>query len=276
MARSPHAARYRGIQESVVPALQRDNVTPEGRLIFYTLKLMLGPIGMDYALLGRIARATGLTRQQVNDGLSDLQAKGWVLREDVDPDEPLLWIRNGLKHDPNIVISNPKHRPMVVSQLLPIIDCGLKRAFVEHYGLERYVDEWDSLSRYPMPIAYTHTLSDTPSDTLSDTLSEEGGQDTLSDTLCDTPCDRAGHSGEGEGEETVTCIRPLDDCIDDLAAMSPLTALEIEAAREEVRAKIVAQGGIQTRSEANALWQSFGLVLDPDAGEFPVLLRETS
>ncbi|MBU0516878.1 MAG: hypothetical protein KJ621_19155, partial [Proteobacteria bacterium] len=98
---------------------------------------------------------TGLSAARVKSALDTLCNTLWIAYR-----EGIVWVRNGLRYEPNFNLNNPKQRKAVENVLLGLPKCSLVKEFCDYYGLDTLSD------------TLSHTLSDTPSDTVSDTVSD--------------------------------------------------------------------------------------------------------
>jgi hypothetical protein len=142
---------YRAIYSVLIDSPEFLRLKPGGRLMFYTLKLRLGPsgIGVIPAMIANLSEATGLTAVQTTDALSELEGGDWIRTEG-----NIVWIVNGLRYEPSISSKNVNHRSSVLTYLnslprLKIVD-----------DFRRYYAEWLQID----PPDESTVISDAPGD----------------------------------------------------------------------------------------------------------------
>jgi hypothetical protein len=75
---------------------------------------------------------TGLSLRALAGALAELEAGAWIEREG-----HVVWIRNGLRYDPNLRLSDDKHRAAVLRALEALPSCALVGKFCEYYRITR-------------------------------------------------------------------------------------------------------------------------------------------
>jgi hypothetical protein len=123
---------YRSIYTVVVDGPEFQALSPGAKLVWYTLKMTLGPSGIAVipALVPTLVERTGASTAHVEKAIVQLIADGWVKQE-----RNVVWMVDGLRHDPHLSLSNQNHRTQIAKHInglprLPIIDL-----FRAHYGL---------------------------------------------------------------------------------------------------------------------------------------------
>jgi hypothetical protein len=79
-----------------------------------------------------LMRQTGYTRRQVAEALEELAEQNWAYA-----DGSVLWIRNGLRHDPQLRMRDKKHLTAVVRQLDGLPASALVAKFCQYYRISR-------------------------------------------------------------------------------------------------------------------------------------------
>jgi hypothetical protein len=159
---------YRGIYVVIVDGPNFQTLTPDGKLVWYTLKLGLGPYGID-AIAGAsaaLAERTGLSLGQAEAALAELEHEGWIERE-----RSLLWLVRGLEFEPSLSPSHPNHREGLRKHLAGLPNLTLKQRFRARYA------EWFPSEVSPSPKVSGNGLatgSGGPAEALP--IREEGGE----------------------------------------------------------------------------------------------------
>lgn len=175
--------KTRGESRAIYTALADDHdflsLSPNAKLVWYTLKMQLGASGIGVMYPGQLADLTGLDYPEVEPALAELEAgDAWLLR-----DRNVMWLRNGLRFDPYVTTANRKHLQGIVAHLAGLPRVALIERFCALYGID---PEW---IRSGLPDGEPHPA--TPPESHSGTLTV-----TLPETLSDT-----GERREEEGEE---------------------------------------------------------------------------
>src|SRR5678815_2493668 len=153
---------YRGIHSSLLDDPDFQRLSPSARHVLLTVRLCkdAGPAVIFRYYLEVIARQTGFSTIKVQAALNELEAQRWIVL-----DHSVLWVSNGLRHDPMIKLSSAKHTHAVVRQIeaLPSSSYDLIVKFCEYYKIGKAID---SLSRPeqrcpPIPNTDTEVLPDT-------------------------------------------------------------------------------------------------------------------
>lgn len=128
--------------------------------VLWALKMGLGPAGIGPAYIGWLTDRVSCTKSVAQRALAELEHPkpsgevGWIVREG-----NMIWLRNGLRFEPNLTPQNVKHRLFIQRQLRSLGDKPITRAFRAAYA--PYFSD-------VMPDTPTDTVSDTPTDTVSD------------------------------------------------------------------------------------------------------------
>lgn len=136
---------YAAIHEAVVDDPDFKGLSAQAKCCWYTLKLMLGASGIDLMRASRavLADLTGLERQPLHDALNELVAGRWLIVQD-----DVLWLRNGLLHNPNMKLTNENHRKAIVKHIAGLPRCEIVNAFAAYYKIPAPFDgipsEWDT------------------------------------------------------------------------------------------------------------------------------------
>lgn len=131
---------YRGVYSSLPDDPDFQRLSPNARLVFYTCRLcaQAGPAAIFRYYPELLIVQTGLKAPQLEAALQELERETWILREGV-----VLWVRNGLRHDPNVRLANPKHRKGVMRALESLPHLNIVLRFCDYYQI---IYPFDSVS----------------------------------------------------------------------------------------------------------------------------------
>lgn len=126
----------RGEYTSIHTALADDpgflELSPTAKLIVYTLKLILGPSGIDVVrrLEVQLEALTGSPAIAIREAIQELTPH-WIQVEG-----SVVWLRNGLWFNPNLSLDNAKHRASVVNHAKGLPPLKIVASFAEYYDLK--------------------------------------------------------------------------------------------------------------------------------------------
>lgn len=123
---------YRAILTVLIDGPDYQALSSDARLVFLTLKLNLGPSGIDVFYLPVLEPQTGLAPADIERAMTELCDAGWVRRE-----RNVIWIVEGLKYEPSLRLSNANHLPTIQEHLRSLPRLAIVSAFRQHYGLEQ-------------------------------------------------------------------------------------------------------------------------------------------
>jgi hypothetical protein len=125
---------YRGVYSSLPDDPDFQRLTPHARLVFLVARVcsQAGPAAIFRYYPELLMVQTGLRGAVLETSLQELERENWIYREG-----PILWIRNGLRHDPTMRLSDRKHRKAVerAVECLPRLSIVLR--FCDYYGIAR-------------------------------------------------------------------------------------------------------------------------------------------
>lgn len=129
---------YRGVYSSLPDDPDFQALPAHARLLFYTLRCcaQAGPAAIFRYYPELVMIQAGLTARQLEAAfvaLESPQPSGgdpWVYREGV-----LVWVRNGLRHDPHVTLANPKHRKSVEMAVQALPKQSIVSTYCKYYDL---------------------------------------------------------------------------------------------------------------------------------------------
>jgi hypothetical protein len=129
---------YRGVYSSLPDDPDFQRLTPQARLTFLVARVcsQVGPAAIFRYYPELLMAQTGLTARALEGALGDLEREGWIFREG-----PVLWIRNGLRHDPTMRLSDRKHRVAVERSIAALPRLKIVLKFCDYYQITRPFDE---------------------------------------------------------------------------------------------------------------------------------------
>ena len=132
------AVDRRGVNRGLFSALFDDRdyqrLPAEARLVLLTARLckQAGP-GVIFRYYPEVlAHQTGLTLRRVEAAVDALKAARFA-----DLEDGVLWIRNGLRYDPNLRLSDPKHLKSVARSLADLPRAEIVLRFCDYYHIAR-------------------------------------------------------------------------------------------------------------------------------------------
>jgi len=93
---SDHRGEYRPIFRVLLDDPDYQSLTPSARLTLVTVKLDLGAPGIGVIYGEQLVVQTGLTRDEIEGALTELEAARWIKRSGY-----VLWLKNGLRFEPS-------------------------------------------------------------------------------------------------------------------------------------------------------------------------------
>jgi hypothetical protein len=161
---------YRAIHCVIVDGPEFQALKPGAKLVWYTLKMTLGPSGIDVvpALVATLVERTGADEAQIKKALEQLQADGWLRIE-----RNVVWMVDGLRHEPAFSLTNQNHRAKIRAHLAGLPRLKIVDEFRAHYGIAAPPLEMPSPPVGEVPESPSKMASKTPSK-MPSTIREEG------------------------------------------------------------------------------------------------------
>jgi hypothetical protein len=124
---------HRGIYCVLVDGPDFQALAPVTRHVFLTARLspQAGPACIFRYYPEVLPVQTGWPRRKVERALRELIETGWAQLED-----GILWLINGLRYDPTIRLSNPKHRAAVLRAIKGLPHRPIVARFCQYYNLQ--------------------------------------------------------------------------------------------------------------------------------------------
>ena len=133
MSRGP----YRGVYCALVDDPDFQRLTPDARLALFVCRLcpQAGPAAIFRYYPEPLSLQSGLPPERLAVALQELETERWIIREGV-----IIWVRNGLRNDPNMHLSDPKHRKAVMRAISALPRMAIVTTFCDYYQLPRPFD----------------------------------------------------------------------------------------------------------------------------------------
>jgi hypothetical protein len=130
---------WRGVYSSIVDHPDFQALTPHARLVLFVCRLgsQAGPAAIFRYYREPLMVQTGLTSDELEAALSELEkrpspSKPWIVR-----DNAIVWVRNGLKHDPTLSLQHQGHRGAILRALSSLPYTPTVKKFFRYYGFTR-------------------------------------------------------------------------------------------------------------------------------------------
>lgn len=128
--RRPDKGEYRSFFVAMVDDPDWIDLGPEATAVLWVLKAKLGRAQIDVIDVEVIPKRAKLSLEQVELGLQELEEERWIVR-----DRNVIWIRNGLRYDPNEPLLVPNHRTSIEHHLLSLPKLPIVVEFADYYEL---------------------------------------------------------------------------------------------------------------------------------------------
>jgi len=130
---------WRGLYSSIVDHPDFQALSPHARLVLFVCRLgsQAGPAAIFRYYREPLMLQTGLAADELEAALSELEkrpspSKPWIIRDDA-----VVWIRNGLKHDPTLSLQHNRHRAAILRALSALPYTPTVKKFFRYYGFTR-------------------------------------------------------------------------------------------------------------------------------------------
>lgn len=139
---------YRGTYSALLDDPDWQWLTAKARLVFLTARLckQCGPASIFRYYPEMLSVQSGLTVKDIEAALRELEENDWIRREGV-----ILWLRNGLRHDPNMRLTNKDHRKSVERAISELPRLPIVLSFCEYYDIEQPAN-WPSGANGVLPL----------------------------------------------------------------------------------------------------------------------------
>ena len=136
---------HRGVYGALFDDPDFQTLTSDARLVLLTVRLcaQAGPAAIFRYYLELLACQTGMPQERVAAALAELaespsEDHPWIVY-----DKAIVWVRNGLRHDPTMRLANRKHAEAVRRAVAGLPRHDIVAMFCDYYGLAK---PFDSLS----------------------------------------------------------------------------------------------------------------------------------
>ena len=167
---SDRRGTYRGIYSALLDTLEFQSLSSIARHTFLTMRLCSQNNAASIFRLyeGTLAEQTGYSAPEIRSALQELATgeEPWI-----EYNNGLVWIKNGLRYDPSMRLSDKKHLVAVHRAISALPRCELVLKFCEYYKIARPFDgpvRTYTHSGTPSPIPRSDSESDSESDTDTD------------------------------------------------------------------------------------------------------------
>lgn len=177
---------YRGIYSSLLDDADYQRLSPRARHVLLTARqcAQAGPAAIYRYYLELLAKQAGYSVRVVDRALTELDEGSWTMREG-----SILWVRNALRYDPSMNLSNPHHRQAVTKWVQALPKLQIVLTFCDYYSL-------------PYPFDSHHIATSQPSRSLilnlkpePDKNCSEGAVSTERESATETPGSLLSQSG---------------------------------------------------------------------------------
>lgn len=122
---------YRAIYSVIVDDVYFQELSSRARVLFYTLKLTLGRLGIQVQYAEPLTAQSGLTAEELEAAAGELEQAGWLRRE-----RNIWWLVDGLAYDPHVHPSNTNHLKWILRTANNLPRLEIVKDFMLYYGLE--------------------------------------------------------------------------------------------------------------------------------------------
>lgn len=208
---------YRGVHSSLFDDPDYQKLSARARHVLLTVRLCreAGPAVIFRYYPSTLALQTGLSRHYLEAALTELATAEWIVCDGV-----VLWVRNGLRYDPQVRLSSAKHREAVIRQLEGLPKSPIIATFCQYYGIGKATERLSVAHRQAIP-------SDTESDT--DTEKEK-------DTESESEAERIGAHAPGVERAPAPPPPPQRSREEMIAALASSNGITPEQLREQAHA----------------------------------------
>lgn len=127
---------YRPIYAVLVDSPEFQALSREGKLLWYALKLSLGPSGIDVLYDDQLAERAGITVAELGPARRELEAGDWLVVEG-----RVHWLRNGLRFEPTVSLRNSKQKAGIEKHIRGLPKLPIVNEFADHYEIDRPFSE---------------------------------------------------------------------------------------------------------------------------------------
>ena len=137
---------YRGVFSVLLDDPDFQVLSAPARHTFLTLRLcaQAGPACIFRFYSAVLCAQTGYSVKAIERALKELEKGTWLLREG-----PVIWLRNALRYDPYLRLSDTKHMKAVEKWISGLPRVGLVLSFCDYYQITRPFEDPSMTLRRP-------------------------------------------------------------------------------------------------------------------------------
>jgi hypothetical protein len=130
---------WRGVYSAMFDHLDFQALSPHARLTLLVCRLgsLNGPASIFRYYREPLMVQTGLTAAELEAALSELEKKPTAAHPWIHRDDSIVWVRNGLKHDPTLSLQHQHHRESILRAISALPYTPTVKKFFRYYGLTR-------------------------------------------------------------------------------------------------------------------------------------------
>lgn len=121
---------YRATYSVLFDSDEYKRLSKDGKLLWHGVKHSLGLSGIDVVYDDELAERAGLETHELEPARQELIREGWIQVEG-----RVHWLINGLRFEPNVTLTNPKHRAGIERHLRGLPKLPIVSRMAIHYGI---------------------------------------------------------------------------------------------------------------------------------------------
>ena len=156
------ASKYQTLYQKITSDFDFKKFSSIAQLVFYTLKFCKenNAANIFEFFIETLPKRNNLSLKDNEKGIKELVNSGWIVVEG-----DIVWIVNGLRHNPSFKTNNDKHRKALSTCLGDMPQCGILKAFIGYYeltgdGFDTLCDSLSDDTKIPYPMHITVSVSE--------------------------------------------------------------------------------------------------------------------